>query len=630
MNYKKTMLMAVMSLIATIGFAAIDKTSGKYGYENSLDGTKVPGGYGDYTTTSAKPTAAQAKTQQFAQCKKLSSLDLSAVTEIGNAAFAYSAMPTLTIPANVTKVGYISFGGCTNLTSVTVKSWNWATGTTELLKKEPFRECTKLTTLAVPGGVPSIDIKSVFPSVTKIRCPKANVDAWKKAYPAFTIVNSDPILTIKNGVLTKVDLNGNTALTIPSTVKEIGSFAFFKMTDLQSVTIPESVEKIGEKAFKGCTGLTTLKIPSKVKSFANASFAECSNLKSINIPDGVTYLWGAQFENCSSLTSVTGMAGVTTIGNSAFAGCSLLQSVPLTNKIGKIGDYAFFNCYNFKNPKLPTALKSIGTKAFKNCISITSVSIPETVTTLGSAAFFGCTSLQAAYVPAKIAVVPNCCYQGCTALTKVKIYGATTIGDSCFATCSSLTSIDFGPKMQTIGAYAFMNCTSLVGVNVPNTVTSIGKKTFKGCKKLETITLSNKISIIPDELFNGCSSLLKVWSSGTIRSIGASAFKGCSKLVKVGDLTNDVLVVIKKGKSWVAPVKSIMAIAPAPQNDYLHGIFSDGSGEYNLMIDDDGTTGFACLAFFDGETFIGEVEVEVLDNLIIISSEIGTYQIIVD
>ena len=193
----KLVLAIGLGALSFAAFAAKDIVGGSgYGYENSLDGTKVAGGYGDYTTTSAKPTAAQAKTQQFAQCKKLTSLDLSAVTEIGDAAFAYSAMTTLTIPANVTKVGFISFGGCTNLTSVTVKSWNWATGTTDLLKKEPFRDCTRLTTLTVPGGVPSVDVKAIFQNLKTIYCPSANLAAWK-AKCAGVSVFADISYTVK-------------------------------------------------------------------------------------------------------------------------------------------------------------------------------------------------------------------------------------------------------------------------------------------------------------------------------------------------------------------------------------------------------------------------------------------------
>ncbi|MBR1921212.1 MAG: InlB B-repeat-containing protein, partial [Kiritimatiellae bacterium] len=163
------------------------------GYENSIDSkADEEHGYGDYETVSAAPTAAEARTQRFAQCKKLKSLDLSAVVEIGDAAFAYSTMTNLTIPANVKSVGYISFGGCTNLESVTVRSWDWAEGTYDLAAKEPFRGCSLLKTLVVEDAAttpPSVDVAQVFPDVEEIRCPNEDVADWQDAYPGLEVVN---------------------------------------------------------------------------------------------------------------------------------------------------------------------------------------------------------------------------------------------------------------------------------------------------------------------------------------------------------------------------------------------------------------------------------------------------------
>ncbi|MBR4257771.1 MAG: leucine-rich repeat protein [Kiritimatiellae bacterium] len=182
------LMASAMAVVGNVLFAA------NGGYENSIDcRDDATYGYGDYVTTSAKPTAAEARTQKFAQCKKLTSLDLSAVVDIGDAAFAYSSITDLTLSANVKSVGYISFGGCTNLESVTVKSWDWATGTSALDKKEPFHDCFKLTTLSVEGAAattPAIDVAKVFPKVKSVRVPAANVAAWKSAYPSLTIVNA--------------------------------------------------------------------------------------------------------------------------------------------------------------------------------------------------------------------------------------------------------------------------------------------------------------------------------------------------------------------------------------------------------------------------------------------------------
>ena len=57
-----------------------------------------------------------------------------------------------------------------------------------------------------------------------------------------------------NGTLTKY--NGIAAsVKIPSTVKTIGTSAFYENTHLVSVDIPGSVTAVGVSAFYGCTSL---------------------------------------------------------------------------------------------------------------------------------------------------------------------------------------------------------------------------------------------------------------------------------------------------------------------------------------------------------------------------------------
>ncbi len=54
--------------------------------------------------------------------------------------------------------------------------------------------------------------------------------------------------------LTEVDLSNCTSL------KSIGSSAFFNCSGLTSITLPSSLTSIGSSAFIGCSGLTTIRI----------------------------------------------------------------------------------------------------------------------------------------------------------------------------------------------------------------------------------------------------------------------------------------------------------------------------------------------------------------------------------
>ena len=185
-------------LALTLAMAGASALAHNGGYENgNLVDVAGYAGYGEDTTETATPTGDDALTMLYAQCKALKSLDLSQVGAIGDAAFAYSAVTSIVLTANISSVGYISFGGCSNLTEVSCNSWNWANGTANIEDKEPFRDCFKLTTLRVSGDAASppesFSVTNTFDVLTTVYCPTSTVSAWEAAYPSLTIIG-DPEL----------------------------------------------------------------------------------------------------------------------------------------------------------------------------------------------------------------------------------------------------------------------------------------------------------------------------------------------------------------------------------------------------------------------------------------------------
>ena len=179
------------------------------GYENHyIDEIAGYDGYGNDDIMYAEPFPNAAKNQVFAQCRAATSLNLSgqSVSEIGNASFAYMGITTLTIPSCVQSVGYISFGGCSNLTEVSCDSWNWADGTADIEDKEPFRDCFKLKTLRVSGSAAepptSFDVTVVFTELTTVYCPAREAENWEEAYPTLTIIPVGTVINLLNGTVT--------------------------------------------------------------------------------------------------------------------------------------------------------------------------------------------------------------------------------------------------------------------------------------------------------------------------------------------------------------------------------------------------------------------------------------------
>ena len=160
---------------------------------------------------------------------------------------------------------------------------------------------------------------------------------------------------------------------------------------------------------------------------------------------------------------------VTSIGESAFHDCSRLTSITIPESVTSIGRSAFFGCSSLTSITIPESVTSIGESAFRGCSSLTSITIPESVTSIGSSAFYGCSSLTSIIVKegnivydsrdncnAIIETSSNKLIVGCSATIIPE--SVTSIGESTFSGCSSLTSITIPEGVTSIGDYAFENC----------------------------------------------------------------------------------------------------------------------------------------------------------------------------
>ena len=72
--------------------------------------------------------------------------------------------------------------------------------------------------------------------------------------------------------------HGFVATIIPDTVTWIGKDAFSGCVGLKSIVIPDSVTYIGNRAFQGCTSLKSIVIPDSVTNIGYEVFEDCTNL----------------------------------------------------------------------------------------------------------------------------------------------------------------------------------------------------------------------------------------------------------------------------------------------------------------------------------------------------------------
>ena len=179
-----------------------------------------------------------------------------------------------------------------------------------------------------------------------------------------------------------------------------------------------------------------------------------------------------------------------------------------------------------------------GANKYEGDITIpSSIKVNDTeysVTSVGNSAFEDCISLTSITIPNSVTSIAGYAFNGCISLTSITIPNSvTSIGMCAFRHCRSLTSITIPNSVTSIGGDAFYGCSSLTSIIIPNSVTSIDYYAFRNCSGLQSITIPISVTIILDYAFSGCSSLTSITIPNTVTSIGEGAFYKCLSLTSV-------------------------------------------------------------------------------------------------
>ncbi len=369
-----------------------------------------------------------------------------------------------TIPTTVTYIGASAFDYCTGLTgSLTIPS------SVKTIDSYAFYYCSGLTGgITIPATVTTI-ADGAFYGCSGLNgaviIPKATINIGSYAFfecnklTSFQVDALNPKFSSNNDAL--YSKNQDTlhicpgaktgAFTVPSTVKAIGSYAFYNCSALTgSLVIPASVNLIGSYAFYGCITISAYEV-----NAANTKYLSNS---------GVLF-------------------------NKA-------QDTLLVCPAGKTGSYT-----------LPTSVKAIGTYAFYYCSGLTgSINIPASLNTIGDYAFYGCTNLTALNVDVantKYASLDGVLFSHAMDSIKICPAGKTgqyvipstviSINYSAFDGCTNLTSIKIPSSVTTIGTYAFEYCSGLTEILIPKNVTSIGSTAFYSCTNLQKVSIVNPV-----------------------------------------------------------------------------------------------------------------------------------------
>ena len=187
------------------------------------------------------------------------------------------------------------------------------------------------------------------------------------------------------------------------TVNSIAGYTFYECKAMKAIDIPSSVTEIGNYAFYGSSNIELLTYNTNA---IGSNFQNSQSLKKVVIGNNVTKIDTWTFSH-TGLEEVTFSASVKTVGSSAFSGCSKLKKADFASIESLCGiDFDIYEsnpmeithslCVNGEeivDAYIPNTVSSIGSHTFSGCSNLTSIAIPKSVTSIGEEAFIACNNL---------------------------------------------------------------------------------------------------------------------------------------------------------------------------------------------------------------------------------------------
>lgn len=421
-------------------------------------------------------------------------------------------------------------------------------------------------------------------------------------------IEGKPVTELANGafaVAANAAAANISSITVPDSVKKMGSSMFNGCTQLTSITLPDEVAIAGSNNMFRGTAITSIKIPSGLTSLGSYCFRDCVNLIEVTFaePATITSTGNNSFMNCSSLTTLVFPDGMLTLGSS-FAGCTALADVTIPASVTSIHDQLAtlnpnmtIHCYKDSfaqtwaaekglkldiidggdaliydgiNARIAAAEKVLGEDAAyytKDSLAALQTeldaakSVKETATEQGqidgAADALDAKIKALVFMPFQYAVGDN---------NEVTVIGfndnrsdigvpsmdvvipetidgmpVTAIGAGAFES-KLIKTVSIPVGIKTIGDNAFKSCASLTGVTFAGGgLTAIGDGAFQSCQKLAAITLPETLETIGVNAFLGARVLKTLTIPAAVTAIGNGAIGSCFELTDVYVLNNDVV-----------------------------------------------------------------------------------------
>ncbi len=412
----------------------------------------------------------------------------------------------------VNAIGADAFANNTVITAIDLPNTIVAIG------PKAFMNCTALTSIVIPEKVTEIPDNAFY------------------GCTALTTVSFD-----ENGALTKI---GTSAFANATALK-------YSIVDDEQVafTLPQTITDIGSSAFYGCVGFTEIEIPASIINVGDKAFANANNLRyAIFKRNAAANLGENVFQNHTSLYNAFRIYVPTVsnyTGNSANANWKALSAkIYDLDNITKDGEWA----YRFDANGNPILMQYLGKDSVieisANVISSTGNNL--TVSQLDDYLFDG--NVTEVKFNSNVAIAQNT-FTSATNLQKLIInLGLTNNVNKAFLK----DAFDEGSKLHTLEINSDLSTipdifdgrvpTALHHVIISEQSRSVIDSFLADCIYVQTVTIGKNVTTIGNESFRGCTALTDViFNEGCkLASIGVSAFDGAYALANLHNLPNTI------------------------------------------------------------------------------------------
>ena len=458
---------------------------------------------------------------------------------------------TLTIPSNVSKIGYGAFSNVEGLKTIIIP------GTCKIIGEKAFANNKTLEKVIIQDGVEIIE-DSAFKECSNLAIVEMADSVTKLGDLSFYYDKKLSNINLSKGLknIGKFGLHFTLIeeIEIPEGITEIKKDTFSKCGKLKKVVLPKSLEKIANNAFNDCVSLANIEIHESNKNFKfkagilmNADESEmliilpsAINGDTFVVPDKVVKLNSNQLEIYPQIKNITIPKSVTEIApefiNKNITKVNITENEKyetykngIYEKVNGIREKIIRYYGTEEVVEIEKGIKIIGSECFNNK-NITNITLPESLEEIGGNAFritklnklslgknikkleptflyfSKITELTIAEENPYYVVENDVLYskdntdgkkelllpiEPVETITEFEIpYGVTKIGNQAFYNQNKMTKVIIPETVKEIEPNAFGYCSSLTSINIPSSVEKIGGGCFGSCENLSEIRIN--------------------------------------------------------------------------------------------------------------------------------------------